>query len=292
MGKNQAVTSKSGNRRVYLACDVAEERIVPAMMNLQSLIVSGSQMFQPPAMIGKLASKVQGFDLIQGLGGMGMMPMIGKIIGGLPDMPKPGMSSDPANRVLFDNLKTAMDKMKADGQTMMAKSGVTIADMMALASDASAIMATGAKIDMAAAEPVMNQLARAVLGGTSTDDARTAFYALFAGTSVKQETIDKTFADLTGAISRSNLTIADLDLIAADRAAIDAALKAINDARPIHSEPINPAEPMPVAVKRVPVQAKPLQEQKIPRPGRTNPSKRLPARPNFGKLAPATRPVG
>lgn len=230
----QLITGRSAetrrkNRRAILSCDVAEDRIVPTAMNLQGLMMGGRHGFKPPALIGNFMPKIAGFDIMRSLGELGILPG-GKIGGEMHGMPKPGTPIDPANQVLFDNLKSAMDKLRTDGQAMVAKSGVTIADMMALGSDASTIISTGAKIDMAALDAAMNQMARAVVGGTSTDDARTAFNALFTGTSVKQETIDKTFADLTGAISRSNLSIADLDLIAADRAAVDAARKAIADA--------------------------------------------------------------
>lgn len=277
----RSVETRRKNRRAILSCDVAEDRIVPTAMNFQTMLMGlgGKNGFRPPALIGNFTPKIAGFDIMRSLGDLGILPG-GKIGGEMHGMPKPGTPMDPANQVLFDNLKAAVDKLQTDGQAMVAKSGVTIADMMALGSDASTIMSTGAKIDMAALDATMNKMARAVVGGTSTDDARTAFNALFTGTSVKQETIDKTFADLTGAISRSNLTIADLDLIAADRAAVDAARKAIADAGlltgkdagapPAATAPTTPApttpatgQPRKPAVKVVPVRINTGQIRKI-----------------------------
>jgi len=268
------------SRRAVIGCDLMEDRVVLSQSGLSGMLASFKPGMISPSLIGNLMSKVPQTDLMRSLSELGILPISGNIGGNLGAKPTPIIGGSP----LQDNLKTAMDKMRTDLQALAAKSSVTIADMTALMDDGLKIAMSGVKIDGPAVENVMNQMARAVVGGTSTDDARTAFNALFAGSTVSQETIDKTFADLTQLMSKSNLTIADLDLIAADRVAIETARKALADAGvkpPVMARPELP----PVAAKPVPVSARPLQGRRQIKP--MNPVKpvKFIAKPAFGKFA-------
>jgi hypothetical protein len=269
-----------GSRRAVIGCDLMEDRIVLSHSGLSGMLASIKPGMILPSLIGNLMSKVHQADMMRSLSELGVLPILGNIGGNLGAKPTPIMGGSP----LQDNLKTAMDKMKTDLQALATKSSVTIADMTALMDDGFKIAMSGVKIDGPAIENVMNQMARAVAGGTSTDDAKTAFNALFAGSKVSQETIDKTFADLINIMSKSNLTIADLDLIAADRAAIETARKALADAGvkpPVMARPDLP----PVAAKPVPVTTRPLQGRRQIKPMIPVRPVKFIAKPAFGKYA-------
>ena len=117
-------------------------------------------------------------------------------------------------------LNTDLTKLRTDLQTLAAKSGVTTADLTALAADAQAIAQTGTRPDATALNNAVTALVTAVVNGTDTTDAKAALTSVLSAASVSQETIDKTIADIVQTTDDSNVTAADLQLIATDRAAV------------------------------------------------------------------------
>ena len=91
--------------------------------------------------------------------------------------------------------------------------------------DSQTINQAGFSFDFPSLTTTISELATAVAGGTSTDQAQKDFTALFNGSSVSTTTINNTFADLTKAIQDSKVLPADLTAVAADQAAIQADLK-------------------------------------------------------------------
>jgi hypothetical protein len=135
---------------------------------------------------------------------------LGVTSGGSPQMP---------TTTNFNARLAFRDKPKSARAALMAKSEVTVTDVSELASDAKAIRDSGVAIDTIALRAAIKMLAYAVAEGAETTAARTAFEALFAGTGVSPETIDKTFADLAKIVEHSNATVEDLDRIATGPAA-------------------------------------------------------------------------
>lgn len=144
--------------------------------------------------------------------------------------PPTSTTSDATLTTLLDNLNTAIDKLSTDSQALAAKSAVTVADISALTSDMKSIHDAGVTVTADSLKTVMNQIALAVAGGSDLTQAKADFTALFDGTSLTQETIDKTFGDLVTLIDHSAVTVDDLNLIAADKAAVDSATQALKDA--------------------------------------------------------------
>jgi hypothetical protein len=115
---------------------------------------------------------------------------------------------------------TDIQTLQTELQSLAAKSGLTIADLTSLSSDSQAIAQTPFRINFQNLEKVTSELATAVAAGSSTDQAKTDFNALFNGSNVAQATITKSFNDMVKAIQDSGVTTTDLTTVAADQAAI------------------------------------------------------------------------
>ena len=72
-------------------------------------------------------------------------------------------------------LRTDLQTLQTELQTLAGKSGVTIADLESLTSDSQAIAKAGFSFEAASLNPVISELAVAVAGGTSTSQAQTDF---------------------------------------------------------------------------------------------------------------------
>ncbi|MDR3622672.1 MAG: hypothetical protein P4L85_25190 [Paludisphaera borealis] len=136
-------------------------------------------------------------------------------------------STAPAGGTQFSQLQTDLDKLRTDQQTVTAKSAVTSDDLDQLKTDSQNITTAGLNFDPKTLQTAINNLVTAVAGGADTTQAQTGFNALFAGSSVSQTVIDKTFTDLVQTIKDSKITADDATLIAADQTAVQADFAAL-----------------------------------------------------------------
>ncbi len=222
----QAVRSRKENR-VRFECESVEDRVVLSHMGPKLPAVQGS--FATSGQFGSLTTQAaKGADLIGALRDLGIV-VTGSSFG-TACTPTTSTTTDATLSALLDNLRTALDKLATDSQALAAKSAVTVADISALSSDMKAIRDAGMSISADSLKTVVNQIALAVAGDSDLTQARAGFTALFDGSSLSQETIDKTFDDIVTVIDHSGVTVDDLNVIAADKAAIDAANQALKDA--------------------------------------------------------------
>lgn len=213
------------DHRVRLECESVEDRVVLSQMGARPLAFRGAD----------IASSHYGTSTYQAAKGVdliGALRELGIVVSGssLRASCAPPTSSDATLTTLLDNLKTALDKLSTDSQALAAKSAVTVADISALTSDMKAIRDAGVTVSADSLKSVLNQIAFAVAGDSDLTQVKADFTALFDGTSLAQETIDKTFSDLVTVIDHSAVTVDDLNLIAADKAAVDTATQALKDA--------------------------------------------------------------
>ncbi len=169
--------------------------------------------FPPSGLVGSLTS----IGVIAGLEPGGLRAVDGPSLDGASDQDSP--------------LATALDKLSSDLQAIAAKSGVTLNDLRDLLADERAIAEAGFQPDATALQDAVGKLATAVASGADTGEAQAAFNALFADSSVGQETIDKAFADLVQTIQDSHVTADDLQTIADDRQAVQTALESLDQER-------------------------------------------------------------
>ncbi|MCY2936670.1 MAG: hypothetical protein NT172_21220 [Planctomycetota bacterium] len=241
---------QANRRKARLGCELFEDRVVLSHMGG---FPGGGGGFGHEGhgwgsqQVGSMVPRTQSADVIGSLGSLGVLPIGGGMFGhseiGESHGTPPSAGTDPTS-VLFANLKTASDKLRTDVQSLAAKSGLTVADMSSLFSDSKTIAATGATLDKTALDKAVSSIAYAVAGGTDPTQAKADFAAVFTGTTVTQPTIDKTTTDLVQAITDSKVTTTDLDLVTADKTAIDAARKALTDAG--FGQGGCPANPAPV----------------------------------------------
>jgi hypothetical protein len=136
----------------------------------------------------------------------------------VPPVPYSGASS------VWTQLRSDLQTLRVELQSLAQKSGVTIADVQSLTSDSEAIATSGFRFGVKSLNPTISELATAVAGGASTGQAQTDFTALFNGSSVATTTITTTFNDLVQTIKDSAVTTTDLSIVAADEAAVQADL--------------------------------------------------------------------
>lgn len=139
-------------------------------------------------------------------------------------------SDDPAIQKLLDNLTAALNQQKTNSDAIAAKSNLTVTAIDALHQALSGLDVEGLTLDKTAADAAVNALVRAVAAQTDTTGATAAFRALFTDSGVSQAAIDTAISAITRVVTESNLTVADLDTLKADRAAVDAAFQALRDA--------------------------------------------------------------
>jgi hypothetical protein len=117
-------------------------------------------------------------------------------------------------------VQAASQALQAELASLAAKSGVTAADIASLVADDQSILELDTRIDFGALDLAVSELATAIAGGTSTAQAQTDFAAVFTGMKVSSDTVTRSFAALSKAITDSDVTTADLTTVAADQAAI------------------------------------------------------------------------
>ncbi len=227
------------NPRAILICESFEDRIVLSHMGARPYALEGSLAEQ--RQVGSMSHAAQrGTDLSGALRELGIMftGMPGDSGGRAGKVDRIlATTTDETLKTLLTNLKTATEKLTTDLKTVVAKSEVTVAEVSALMTDLKTIRDAGVTLDPAAVKTVIHDLAYAVANGSDLTESKTAFAALFEGSTVSQETIDKTFEDLVKVIDHSNVSAEDLDLIAADKAAVEAAKAALTKAGYDHSNP-------------------------------------------------------
>jgi hypothetical protein len=113
-----------------------------------------------------------------------------------------------------------LQKLQSDLQGLATKSGVTVGDLATLQSDSQTIAGAGLRLNPQNQQKAVNKLVSAVANGADTSQAKSDFNALFKGSNVGQDTIDKTFNDLVKTIQDSKVTGTNLTSIAGDKAAI------------------------------------------------------------------------
>lgn len=138
-------------------------------------------------------------------------------------------SDDPAIQKLLDNLTAALNQQKSDSDAIAAKSNLTVAAIDALHQAFAGLDVEGLTLDKTAADAAVNALVRAVAGQTDTTGATAAFRALFTDSGVSQAAVDTAISAITRVVTESNLTVADLDTLKTDRAAVDAAFQALSE---------------------------------------------------------------
>jgi hypothetical protein len=124
----------------------------------------------------------------------------------------------------WTKLRSDLQTLRLELQSLAEKSGVTVADLQSVAADSQAISLAGFHFGVKSLNSVISELATAVAGGTSTSQAQTDFSTLFANSNVSTATIATTFNDLVQTIHDSAVTTTDLANVAADEAAIQADL--------------------------------------------------------------------
>ena len=127
----------------------------------------------------------------------------------------------------WTKLRTDLQTLETELQTLAAKSGLTIADLENLTNASQAIAQAGFYFQAKTLNPVISELAVAFAGNASTSQAQTDFTGLFSSSSVSSTTITNTFNDLVTAVQDSGVTTTDLSTVAADEAAIQADLPKI-----------------------------------------------------------------
>lgn len=236
MNSSKPVQVKAERRKARPACELFEDRVV--LSHIGGMpggggFGRGGHRGGLPAQVGTLTPKAPPVNILGALGAIGITPVgggFGHGFGKDGDHVPPTSSTDTTANALFSNLKTATDQLRTDSQTIAANSGLTVADLTALMNDSQTIAASGATLDATKLEAAVSILAYAVAGGTDQTQSKADFAAVFSGTGVTQATIDKTTADLVQAITDSKVTTANLDTLKADKAAVDAAQKALADA--------------------------------------------------------------
>ena len=139
----------------------------------------------------------------------GSLAILG-VIPGAPPVPTTGTTST--------QLAKDAQTLQNDLVSLFGKSGVTVSELTALQGDDQAIAKAGVKLDGKALIAAQNELARDVVSG-NPGAAHSDFTALFGG-KLSQTAIDRVFNDEISILKDSHVTAADLDLIAADNAAI------------------------------------------------------------------------
>ncbi len=126
-------------------------------------------------------------------------------------------------------------KLRTDIQNVQSTSLVTVASLTALGGDDQAIVVAGIKLDGKALLKATDGLVRAVLNGNPAP-AKADFVALFGGKLTTAAT-DKAFNDMVKIVKDSKITLAQLNTIAADNAAIQADLTAAKITAPTPPPP-------------------------------------------------------
>src|SRR5262249_35140381 len=84
------------------------------------------------------------------------------------------------------SVRTDIEALQTELAGLAAKSGLTVADLTALAGDSQAIEQAGSRIDVQALDKAVDELATAIAGKASTSQAQADFQAVFADTKVSQ----------------------------------------------------------------------------------------------------------
>jgi cell division protein FtsB len=158
---------------------------------------------------------------------LGALSSVGVVTSPVVVVPRPLVPTPvtPIAVGAYSQLQADEQALQKELQSLAAKSGLTIADLQNLAGDSQTINQAGFHFDSPSLNTTISELATAVAGGTSTDQAQKDFIALFNGSKVSTTTINNAFSDLTKAIQDSKVLPVDLTAVAADQAAIQADLK-------------------------------------------------------------------
>lgn len=146
-----------------------------------------------------------------------------------PPAPPPPPTGTPTQ------LDKDTQKLRTDIQNVQSTSLVTVAALTALGGDDQAIVVAGVKLDGKALLKATDGLVRAVLNGNPAP-AKADFVALFGG-KLASAAVDKAFNDMVQIVKDSKITLAQLNTIAADNAAIQADLTAANITAPTPPPP-------------------------------------------------------
>lgn len=127
-------------------------------------------------------------------------------------------------------LAAELKTLRTDVNSVLSGSTVTDAQRLALRTDLDTLADADFKFDKATLGPVVDSLLSTLADGTYDSDAtvaaanKDAFTALFAGTTVSQDTIDKTYTDIVAIARNLNISTDELTTLSADRAAVQASL--------------------------------------------------------------------
>jgi predicted outer membrane protein len=197
---------RSRARQAFLACEALESRVVLTISALSTTLL-GSLSY-----VGVVTSPVTAETLP-------ILPIL-PILPGAP--PPTGSEASATVGSAWSKLRADVQKLRAELESLAAKSGVTIADLQNLTNDSQAISLAGFHFGVRSLNSAISELAMAVAGGTSTTQAQADFTALFNNSNVSTSTITTTFNDLVQTIQDSTVTTTDLSTVAADEAAIQA----------------------------------------------------------------------
>jgi hypothetical protein len=198
--------SQGRSRRAFMACEELERRVVLTFSGVSTSLL-GSLSY-----VGVVTSPV----ITASVPILPILPPIGP--GPVTPVPYARATST------WTQLRSDLQTLRVELQSLAQKSGVTIADLENLTTDAQAIAGAGFHFGVRSLNSVITELATAVAGGTSTSQAQTDFTALFSKSSVSAMTITTTFNDLVQTIHDSAVTTTDLSTVAADEAAIQSDL--------------------------------------------------------------------
>ncbi|MDB5386095.1 MAG: hypothetical protein JWM11_1741, partial [Planctomycetaceae bacterium] len=144
------------------------------------------------------------------------------------DLGNPPPPAPPAAPTAPTGTPTQLDKdtqkLHNDVLAVQKTSGVTVAELTALGGDDQTVVRAKITLDGKALIQATDKLVRAVLAGNPAT-AKSDFGALFGG-KLAQTDIDKAFNDMVNIVKDSKITLAQLNTIAADNAAIQKDLAA------------------------------------------------------------------
>ncbi|MDX2036750.1 MAG: hypothetical protein SFX72_08865 [Isosphaeraceae bacterium] len=158
------------------------------------------------------------------LGSLAKLGVLGRPVGS-PGLGRFGGRRGPKIAPIGDSeLIQAIQKLQTDLSAIASKSEVTSSQIAQLRDDGLDLTADGFRPDRERLDAAIESLARAIAAGEETSNAEAQYRAVFEGSTVSTEVVEAGLANLTAVIADSNVTTSDLDTIAADRAAIEAAL--------------------------------------------------------------------
>jgi hypothetical protein len=178
---------------------------------------------------------------------LGSLSYVGVVTNPVITSQTPSPSSGTSTSA-FAQLKTEIQTLRTELQTLATKSGLTIADIESLTTDARSIAQARFHFNSQKLNTVISELATAIASQMSTSHAQTDFTNLFTGSNVSSTVISTTFSDLSKAITDSKVTSTDLTTVASDEAAIQTDLQNLHKSTGRGTHGSHSGHPIPIPI--------------------------------------------